>query len=39
MEFEKVIRERKATRLFSSKQVEDEKIEKILIWKEDAFHG
>jgi nitroreductase len=30
MEFEKVIRERKATRLFSSKPVEDEKIEKIL---------
>lgn len=30
MEFEKVIRERKSTRLFSNKEVEQEKIDKIL---------
>lgn len=30
MEFEKVIRERKSTRLFSSKEVEQDKIDKIL---------
>ncbi len=30
MEFEKVIKERKATRLFSSKKLEKEKLEKIL---------